>query len=208
MNSTDSTTEFLGNNEPKTHARKQGSAVKNYVFTKFLQNSTEEPDFRKSLELICEEYQYSHEICPTTNKPHLQGQMSLTKRMRISQVVKFKHLNMYMAIQKGSQLQNDVYINKNTNNLVKWVKPKVSRTKPFCEDLGNLSIDELTELFRKLVCKNYSLKEDQDYHLRVLDFLHIMNNEHLRPTIIGLCLSQFLTAQEKKTAAKVLDKYI
>lgn len=207
MDSTDSTSEFLGNNEPKTHTRKQGSAVKKYVFTKFLQNSTEEPEFRKSLELICEEFQYSHEICPTTNRLHLQGQMYLSKRMRISQIVKFKHLNMYMAVQRGTQIQNDVYINKNTNNLVKWVKPKASLTKPFCDELETLSNDELIELLQKMVCKNYSSKDDQIYHLRVLDFLHVMNKEHLRPTIIGLCVAQFFTAHEKKTATKVLDKF-
>nr|QKE11190.1 Rep protein [Chicken circovirus 3] len=207
MNSTDSTTEFLGNNEPKTHARKQGTAVKNYVFTKFLQNSSEEPEFRKSLELICEEFQYSHEICPTTNRTHLQGQMSLTKRMRITQIVKYKHLNMYLAIQKGSQLQNDIYIMKNTNNLVKWKKPKVNLSKNFKDEINELSMDELFELFKKLILKNFTNKDEQEYHSRPIEFIHVFDPEHQRAVLTCLILAQFYRTQEKKTAVKILDKY-
>jgi len=79
-NSAKSSTQFLGNSEPKTNARTQGNAAKHYVFTKFNCDSAIEPEFQDSLKLICDDFQYSHEICPETNKPHFQGQLNLKKK--------------------------------------------------------------------------------------------------------------------------------
>jgi len=62
----------LGNNEPKHKHRTREMQSKYYVFTKFI-NGDEEIEFQDSLKLICEKFQYSHEICPKTGKLHFQG---------------------------------------------------------------------------------------------------------------------------------------
>lgn len=50
-----------------------------YCFTVFNFSDEIKIELNRQLQLICVKYKYGEEICPTTNKLHLQGFMHLKK---------------------------------------------------------------------------------------------------------------------------------
>lgn len=178
-NSSKSSNEFFGNSVQKTSKPRQQSGAKNYVFTKFPENSSIDSDFQASLNLICEKYQYSIETCPNTGRIHFQGQMTLTKKMRITQIIKFKHLNMHLEIQRGTQESNDIYIAKNTNTLIKWEKPPINIRKLLQDELKDMTTDALLMTRENLIRKCFSDKETQQYHIQVAGVLASNPNPYL-----------------------------
>jgi len=213
-NSSKRSTEFLGNNEPKTHARQQASPAKKYVFTKYNCDSSIEPDFQDSLRLICEEFQYSHEICPSTNRPHLQGQLILKKKMRITQIVKFKHLNMHLQVQRGTQFENDVYIIKNTDNHIKWIAPKDNLRTKLKEEFSKLNNNELISLRSQLLTKHFSTdKLSLDIALNILSQLATAYNKsdeefNLREFLLSDCIFYMIELESKKRVVNIINRYV
>lgn len=145
----------LGNNETKLRGRAQETQRLFFVFTKFPNVEiredlkTMEQEFRNSLSQICERFQYSHEICPHTKRLHFQGQMFLTKKMRRSQIVKYKHLNMFLDPQRGSTIDNNKYIQKNTDTYYSWIRERTDDENEFKKirnELVNHSWNELIAL--------------------------------------------------------------
>lgn len=214
MNSTDSTTIVFGNNDTKTSSRMQGSAVKFYVFTKFNCDSSIEPEFQESLKLICEEFQYSHEICPKTGNPHLQGQIILKKRMRKSQIVKFKHLNMYLSNQKGDQFSNDLYIAKNTDNIVKWTSNHNNLQETVKNELLKLSIPELVNIRINLINKRFCCPDAKAAEIALYDLIAESYvkfspeplNHHL--WFVNDCLWHMKEIKAKQKSISFIDKYL
>jgi len=212
MNSSNSSNEILGNNEPKSKSRAQCSAAKNYVFVKYPGNDPQiEPEFRKSLETICQEYQYSHEFCPTTGRLHYQGQMILTTKMRKTQIVKFKHLNMDLRVQKGTQHHQDVYISKNTMNHHKWIKPREDKSHEFRKHLWNCDLGICIETYKELISKNFKDKPQQTYMTQCIPIMvqvGEINNTPIKGAIIQMCCEMLEFNQELKQARDLVDKYI
>lgn len=213
-NSASRATEFLGNNEPKTHARTQGNAAKHYVFTKYNCDSAIEPDFQESLKLICEEFQYSHEICPSTKRPHLQGQLILKKKMRITQIVKFKHLNMHLEIQRGTQFENNTYIIKNTDNHITWKAPKANLRFLFKQEFEKLSTDCLWDLrfqlLNRLYANNKIELEIQSGLPKQLEEAFTKSNDTFDARAFALsdCIFFMIELKNKKEAVNIIDKYL
>lgn len=120
-----------GNNEtPSARARTQEVQRIYFVFTKqidWVNNRDAETlikQFENSLQKICKKYFFGKEIAPTTGRGHLQGYMELNKKMRRSAIVKYAHLNMYMAPAKGNEMDNYKYTSKEQRGFTKWEKPK------------------------------------------------------------------------------------
>lgn len=154
-----------GNNEHFSKTSKRENQLLFFVFTKFPSVGEgddlefEETEFQNSLKKICKEFQYSHEKCPKTAKLHFQGQMILMKKMRRSQVVKFKHLNMYLAPQKGSQIDQDLYINKCTEKIVKWSITDDPKSNKFTEFINFTDIENVINMRNVLIDKLYKDKD-------------------------------------------------
>lgn len=201
--------DVLGNNEPKHHKRTREMQSKYFIFTKFI-NGDSEIEFQDSLKLICEKFQYSHEICPKTGKLHYQGQLVLNKRMRRSQIVKYKHLNMFLDYQRGTDKENDSYILKNTTNHIVWTKEFINEYHTIRNDLLTLNIDDLKLLHKQLCLKNIKDKDWCNHCISIpsqLDILGCPLDEifsFLRSDIIDM----IITAQRYKKAESILNKYI
>lgn len=212
--SASSATRVFGNNDTKTSSRKQGNAAKFYVFTKFNCDSSIETEFQESLKLICQEFQYSHEICPETGKPHLQGQIILHTKMRKSQIVKFKHLNMYLANQKGNQSSNDLYICKNTDNLVKWTSNKNHLDETVKNELQNLSINDLINIRINLINKRFCCPDARSAEIALYDLIAESYvkfspeplNHHL--WFVNDCLWHMKEIKAKQRSISFIDKYL
>lgn len=125
-----------GNNETPSNparekAHRQPSQLCKYIFTKFLDwtdrdGETRIKDFEESLQKICRSYFFGKEITPTTKKPHLQGYMVLTRRMRISQIVKYHGLKMHLKGALGNEEDNLSYTSKEKRGFIIWQKPKAN----------------------------------------------------------------------------------
>lgn len=209
--------DVLGNNEPKHHPRKQGMQSKFYVFTKFPENDTIEPEFQESLKLICEEFQYSHEYCPTTGKLHFQGQMILRNRMRITQIIKHKHLNMHLSMQRGTQAQNDAYIIKNTDNHIIWKKADTDLPNEIRNDLKLLSHKEIISLYHTLCDRMYhNDKESKDSFYNTLNLLvtyiedvpEFTAEQQVRYYAQSKCVDWIISLRNKQKNTTIIEKYL
>jgi len=208
----------LGNSEPKRTRVARENQSKYYVFTKYPQNGDVEIEFQDQLKLICDEFQYSHEICPTTQRFHYQGQMILHNRMRKKQIVKFKHLNMHLETQHGSQLQNIIYINKDTDKYIRWRRPTdtSSERRIIKNDLILLSFSELKNLRSQLIKKMYSDKLQIDYTENTLHYLieahekfpEPDSDDKIKSFVLSDCIGMILELQSKKVHNSIIDKYL
>lgn len=205
--------DVLGNNEPKHRRTTRENQSKLYVFTKFPKDGDLETDFQDSLKSICEEFQYSHEICPNTQKLHYQGQMVLRQRMRKSQIVKYKHLNMFLDYQKGTQSQNNSYILKNTDNYIKWVKEVKDERNTIKAELENVSEEDLNSLLANLINKRFNDPNDRQRESYIYPCI-LESHEKYGFTIdhrwwlISLCTSHILALQSLKRSNSILNKYL
>lgn len=95
-----------GNTEPLPQPNRKTF----YCFTLF--NFTDEIkiELNRQLGIICQKYKYGEEICPTTNKPHLQGFFHLKKAMRITEIKLIG--NPHLEPCKGNEEQNIRYVSK------------------------------------------------------------------------------------------------
>lgn len=209
--------DVLGNNEPKHPTRKQGMQSKFWVFTKFPENDKIEPEFQESLKLICEEFQYSHEHCPTTGKLHFQGQMILRNRMRITQIIKHKHLNMHLSMQRGTQAQNDAYIIKNTDTHIVWKKADTDLSTDIRNDLKLQSYDEIISLYHTLCDRMYhNDKESKDSFMGTLNCLQTyiedtpqFSAQHqIRCFAQSKCVDWIISLRKKQRNNTIIDKYL
>lgn len=106
-----------GNTEPLSQPTRKTF----YCFTLF--NFTDEIklELNRQLELISKKYMYGEEICPSTNKNHLQGFIHLKKPMRITEI---KLINKpHLEACQGNEEQNIKYCSKD-NKIFKWGFPK------------------------------------------------------------------------------------
>jgi len=209
--------DVLGNNEPKHHTHTRQLQSKFYVFTKFPENETIEPEFQESLKLICEEFQYSHEYCPSTGKLHFQGQMILRNRMRITQIIKHKHLNMHLSVQRGSQKQNDAYIIKNTDKHIVWKKSDVDLSTEIRNDLKQLGYTDVISLYHSLCIRMYhNDKESKDLWMNALSTMqtHIIDTpEFSAKTQIhnfaqSVCTGWIIDLRSKQKNNTLIEKYL
>jgi len=208
----------LGNNEPKRRPVARENQSKYYVFTKYPQDGDVEIEFQDQLKLICDEFQYSHELCPKTGKLHYQGQMILHNRMRKKQIVKFKHLNMHLETQQGSHLHNVVYINKDTDKYIKWRRPSdtSNERRMIKNDLLLISLSELKNLRSQLIRKIHCEKSQIDYEENSLHFLieshdrfpESDSEEQIKNYVLSDCISMILDLQRKKIHNSIINKYL
>lgn len=201
----------LGNNEPKQHGRKRDMQSKFYVFTKFPEKDMIETEFQDSLKLICEEFQYSHELCPTTNKLHFQGQMILRNRMRITQIIKYKHLNMHLSKQRGTQEQNNSYITKNTTNHVVWKREDKNLADEIRRDLSSKTNKEIFGLYNDLVYRLHPKdKDDRDYKLNGLTIMqtYIGDDAQIRSFALNWCIYMIEELRSNQKNTSLIDKYL
>lgn len=108
----------LGKNRQKKNREEEGNTgplpqptrKTFYCFTLF--NFTEDIkiELNRQLGIICLKYKYGEEICPTTNKPHLQGFFHLKKAMRITEIKLVG--NPHLEPCKGNEEQNIRYVSK------------------------------------------------------------------------------------------------
>lgn len=108
-------------NTGTSFSQKQATRKTFYTFTLYNYESVEE-EFNRQLKGICKKYLYGHEICPSTNRPHLQGFIALKKAMRITELdlIGKPHLECC----KGDESSNIRYCSKENNNVIKYGYPK------------------------------------------------------------------------------------
>lgn len=107
-----------GNTEPHS-PKKQPTRKTFYCFTVFYDNNYDE--IIEQLKSISKKGIVGKEICPTTNKKHLQGFVALNKAMRISEL-KITG-NPHWETCKGNEEQNIKYCSKE-KDFIKWGFPK------------------------------------------------------------------------------------
>jgi len=216
-NGDDGDLDVLGNNEPKHRPLTRQMQSKFYVFTKFPENDTIEPEFQESLKLICEEFQYSHEYCPTTGKLHFQGQMILRNRMRITQIIKHKHLQMHLSVQRGTQKQNDAYIIKNTDKHIVWKREDADLSTEIRNDLRQMSHTEIISLYHSLCDRMYhSDKESKDSFYSTLGLLHtyiedtpeFTAQQQIRCFAQSKCVDWIISLRSKQKNNTIIEKYL
>lgn len=102
-----------GNNDTSLSLKKRPIQGLYYCFTKFNYEKCYDI-FIKNLKLLCKKYIFGFEICPTTNKSHLQGWFELKKKMRITELI---HLECHLTQSKGSEIENINYCSKDKNTV-------------------------------------------------------------------------------------------
>ena len=119
---------------------KQVSRKSFYCFTLF-NYETIEVEFNRQLKLISKKYIYGREICPTTNKKHLQGFIALKKPMRITEL-KLSG-NPHLSACLGNEEQNIKYCSKD-GDIVKYPTPVnlISALRPFQADIERIYFTE------------------------------------------------------------------
>lgn len=107
-----------GNTEPPP---KQATRKTFYCFTLF--NFTDEikTELNRQLESISVKFMYGEEVCPSTQKLHLQGFFHLKKAMRITEIKLIN--NPHLEACNGNESQNIKYCSKE-NKVFKWGFPK------------------------------------------------------------------------------------
>lgn len=111
-----------GNTELPPFAKKQGTRHTFYAFTLFNYEQNDlEANLNRQLNLLSKKYIYGREICPSTQKKHLQGFIHLKKAMRITELKLPGNPHLEVCI--GSQAQNVKYCSKD-NDVVSYGFPK------------------------------------------------------------------------------------
>lgn len=187
-----------GNNDtPSKPARRQSSQLCKYVFTKFLDwtdnrdGETRVKEFEESLQKICKSYFFGRELCTNTKRPHLQGYMVLTRRMRISQIIKYKDLKMHLKGALGDEEANLSYTSKEKRGFTKWEKPK-AKTHDIIKKYFPTIEDACTELLR-LGKERNSLYNTTQEKLNI--FLQCGTEEIVYKYIIG-CIDSEIYARK------------
>lgn len=107
-----------GNTEPPP---KQATRKTFYCFTLYGFNDEIKTELNRQLESICVKFLYGEEICPKTNRLHLQGFFHLKKAMRITEIKLIN--NPHLESCNGNEAQNTKYCSKE-NKVFKWGFPK------------------------------------------------------------------------------------
>lgn len=114
-----------GNSGTSTASKKkskQPSRKTFYAFTCFNYDKDDlEASLNRQLKLISKKYLYGREICPTTQRPHLQGFIHLKEAMRITEIKLPGNPHLEACI--GSHQQNVDYCSK-ANDVVSYGYPK------------------------------------------------------------------------------------
>lgn len=111
-----------GNTETPPTSKKQPSRKTFYAFTCFNYDKDElEAQLNRQLVLISKKYIYGREICPDTQKKHLQGFIHLKKPMRITELKLPGNPHLEACI--GSREQNETYCAKD-GDTVSYGYPK------------------------------------------------------------------------------------
>ena len=130
-----------GNTEPSS-APKQVGRKTFYTFTLFNYESIE-TEVNRQLQSICKKYLYGRELCPTTNKKHIQGFLALKKPMRITEIKITGKPHLEACI--GNEEQNEKYCSKD-GDIVRYGYPKpinlISELRPFQAELEQLYLTE------------------------------------------------------------------
>jgi len=102
-----------GNTEPLLPPLKQQTRKSYYAFTLFnFEKEGLEQAFRQALNDITTKYLYGREICPSSQKPHLQGFFALKKAARITELRKKLVGNPHLEPCKGDEVSNINYCSK------------------------------------------------------------------------------------------------
>lgn len=104
--------------------------------------------YYKKLSLICKKFLLSLEIGEEKNRKHLQGYISLKKKLRLTQLKQVINNTTHWEKCKGSELQNEMYILKNPLHTWKYEQPKNEFTE---SELGILKFDELFEWQKEII---------------------------------------------------------
>jgi len=108
-------------NTVTSSSKKQANRKTFYAFTLFNYETIEE-EFNRQLKGICKKYLYGHEICPSSNKPHLQGFLHLAKAMRITEIKLIG--KPHLEVCRGDEESNIRYCSKDNNNVIKYGYPR------------------------------------------------------------------------------------
>lgn len=95
--------------------QRRPNPVFNYIFTYNNYTNDGEEALKGWLALNAKYAVYGHEIAPSTGTPHLQGYLSLRKKMRMTTLQgKMREINVNLSLQvaKGSANENRVYCTK------------------------------------------------------------------------------------------------
>ena len=109
-----------GNIKTSTASRKLQKMF--YCFTFFYKDEDEILGLANSLKGFCKKYFYGKEVCPTTGKLHLQGFMSLKRKMRFSEVKRLVPSSLAFYACKGNEKDNFQYCSKE-NDFYEWERP-------------------------------------------------------------------------------------
>lgn len=90
----------------------RASPVKRWVFTLFEYTDDEFNKLKESLIVNCDYCIIGEELCPTTNKPHLQGYVCFKSRIRFNQAKERINTRAHIEPSKGSPKQNFKYCSK------------------------------------------------------------------------------------------------
>jgi len=115
-----------GNTETSPTSKRQPSRKTFYAFTLFNYDKDNlEATLNSQLKKLSQKYFYGREICPTTQKKHLQGFLQLKKPMRITELKLSGKPHLEAC--KGSEEQNYAYCSKD-KDVVKYGYPKEIKT--------------------------------------------------------------------------------
>lgn len=111
-----------GNTETSPPFKKQPTRKTFYAFTCFNYDKDElEAQLNRQLVKVSKKYIYGREICPLTQKKHLQGFIHLKKPMRITELKLPGKPHLEACI--GSEEQNETYCAKD-NDVVRYGYPR------------------------------------------------------------------------------------
>lgn len=181
-----------GNNNSSTTQRKQDLQYIYWCFTFFWNDKIEIEILEKRLKSYCKSYMYGFEQCPTTNKEHLQGFFTCSKRRRFTEITKqFPKMNVQPC--KGSKEDNEIYCSKE-GNVVRWdadIPTSIKIKKDFklspcetdeidnimnCYGNGIYYTDENSNNFKKELYANCNAKYLEIFSTKSLDKLKIYEN--------------------------------
>lgn len=137
-----------GNTETSPLHKRQPSRKTFYAFTLFNYDEGDlEIGIKARLNHICQKWMYGYEICPTTQKQHLQGFIHLKKAMRITEIKLPGNPHLEPTI--GSEEQNVRYCSKDSKVVRggKWpVEVRVISTLyPWQQSIEDLILTEPDE---------------------------------------------------------------
>lgn len=89
---------------------------------------------------------YGHEVCPTTNREHLQGFIHFRKKFTMNQIKKLVSRNdIHLEIAKADDKDNEVYCSKDGDDVFTYGEPRVKHLAISMDEYALMDDEEAEE---------------------------------------------------------------